>query len=116
MLDRKRDAARARRKGIQGRFVFQLIWFVITIALSFWLATLVFSNGILSYTQLYAGGVPNNWPTVAIDIMLAVVIFLVFQIIFTFGFIIGNPAGRRQTSKPSLSTFNPEYRDSDDSR
>ncbi|MEM7800843.1 MAG: hypothetical protein AAF633_16750 [Chloroflexota bacterium] len=115
MLDRKRDAERARRKGIGGRFVFQLIWFVITIALSFWLARLVFSNGILSYTQAYGGGIPNNWPTVVIDILLAVVIFLIFQIIFTFGFILGNPAGRRQTSKPSLTTFNPEYYE-DDSR
>lgn len=114
MLDRKREMARAKRKGIGSRFVFQLIWFAISIGISYWVARLIFSNGILTYTMVRNGGAPSTWSNGVIDIVLAVVIFIVLQILFTFGYIIGNPAGRRRSSRASLTTYNPEYKDFSD--
>lgn len=114
MLDQKRDKARARRKGIGSRFVLQIIWFVISIALSYWVANLILTNGLLTYDVIRSGGVPSTWSNGVIDLVLAAVVFLLLQVLFTFGYILGNPAGRRRTSRASMTTFNPEYYESSD--
>ena len=111
MLDKKRDRARARQRGAGGRFIFQLIWFAAAITISFFVSRFLFQNGILSYQLIYDGGVPSSWPTIIIDIFVTIMIFLVIQALFMVGYMLGNPAGRRPTSRASLDTYNPDYND-----
>ena len=111
MLDKKRDRARAKQRGAGRRFIFQIIWFGVAITIAFFLSRFLFLNGILSYQQIYQGGVPSTWPPLFIDIIATIMIYLVIQALFMVGYMLGNPAGRRPTSRASLDTFNPDYND-----
>lgn len=111
MLDKKRDRARARQKGAGRRFIFQLIWFAAAIAIAFFISRFLFQSDLLSYRLIYDGGVPATWPPLLIDIFVTIMIFLVIQALFMVGYMLGNPAGRRPTSRASLDTYNPDYDD-----
>lgn len=113
-LERKNEEELARRKGMSTRTIIQTIWLSISIAVGYFIARLLFANGVMS---------PNVFRDVIVDFMRAVfrqsisrgdipvwvgwaififLIVVVMQFFFLMGFALVSAEGRRKSGTPSL--------------
>lgn len=105
-LEKKREAELAERKGAGKRTMLMLGWLAISGVAAYFLASYMFSSGILTYRELYnqLSLSPNDVPPWAVLGGVIVVLVIVFQFFVMVGFFIASPEGRRRTGDPSLSS------------
>ncbi|HSH02470.1 MAG TPA: hypothetical protein VLL52_08125 [Anaerolineae bacterium] len=103
-LEKQRQAELARRQGSTKRTILQIIWFAIAFAIAYFAANIIFDAGYIDkrvitrsltfisnrvYRDYFATGI------------VVFAIFLVIQFFIQFGFLLGNPDGRRKTGHAS---------------
>ena len=110
-LEKKHEQELAERKGRTGRTIVQLIWFIITFAIAYFITEWVFAEGWLTPAQIYQGGVPLEVPEWAIQAALMLLIVVVIQFFTLLGFMFGSPRGRGRLGRPSAHTWNPDSND-----
>lgn len=106
-LEKKREEEIARRKGLTGRTIFQVIWFVLSFAIAYFFVNYLFDNGYLTESLLYSQlFIPRTVPPLAVRILVMVGVVIVMQIMYYMGFFIASPEGRRRTGSASLHSRN----------
>lgn len=106
-LEKKHEEELARRKGLTGKTIIQVIWLLVTGTLAYFFTNYLFSEGIVSantfYNQLY---IPRSIPELGVKLIMVFGIVVVMQIVFSIGFIIASPEGRRRLGDPSMQSRN----------
>jgi len=106
-LEKKHEEELARRKGLTGKTIIQVIWLLVTGTLAFFFTNYLFSQGIVSastfYNQLY---IPRSVPELGVKLIMVFGLVVVMQIVFSIGFIIASPEGRRRTGDATLKSRN----------
>jgi hypothetical protein len=110
-LEKKRDAELARRQGSAKRTVIQFIWLAISIAIAYFLCTLVILNpdgGLLTYNEVYRALSLSraDIPEWAILGAFMFIIVFVMQFFLFIGFFLSSSEGRRRPGTPSLHSRN----------
>ena len=106
-LEKKREEELSRRKGLTGKTIIQVIWLLITGTLAFFFVNYLFSAGLVSastfYNQLY---IPRSVPELGVKLIMVFGLVIVMQIVFSIGYIIASPEGRRRTGDATLHSRN----------
>lgn len=106
-LEKKREEELAKRRGLTGRTIIQVIWLLITGTLAYFFVNYLFSQGIVTanifYNQLL---IPRSVPEIGLKLLMVLGIVIVMQIVFSIGFIIASPEGRRRTGDATLKSRN----------
>lgn len=115
-LEKKREAEKAQRKGMTGRTIVQIVWFLISAALAYMAIDWLFASGQLTYEFFYNTlFVPRTIPHAAILGALVLIAVFIMQFFLVLGYAIASPQGRERTGQPSpySSSYDPmqdEYR------
>ena len=106
-LEKKHEEELARRKGLTGKTIVQVIWLLFTGTLAYFFVTYLFNEGIITagmfYNQLF---IPRSVPEIGLKLIVVLGLVIVMQIIFSLGYIIASPEGRRRTGDPSMYSRN----------
>jgi preprotein translocase subunit SecE len=106
-LEKKRQEQLGKRKGLAGKTVIFVIWLLISFAIAYFLTEYLFSEGYLTeriyYTDLR---LPTSIPLNGLKFITMFVIVVVMQIVFTLGYMIASPEGRRRTGDATLYSRN----------
>ena len=106
-LEKKHEEELAKRKGLTGRTIIQVIWLLITGTLAYFFTDYLFNQEIITaqlfYNQLL---IPRAVPEIALKLIMVLGIIIVMQIVLSIGFIIASPEGRRRTGDPTLYSRN----------
>jgi uncharacterized membrane protein len=106
-LEKKHDEELARRKGLTGKTVVQVIWLLFTGTLAYFFVSYLFNEGIITtgifYNQLF---IPRSVPIVGLKLIVVLGMVIVMQIVFSIGYIIASPEGRRRTGDASMVSRN----------
>lgn len=106
-LEKKNEEVLAKRKGLTGRTIIQVIWLLISFAVAYFVANYLIDEGVISYQQIYRElGLPTTIPEAAILFGIMFLIVFVMQFFLIFGFMIAAPEGRRNLSKPTMKSRN----------
>lgn len=104
-IEKKQDEEIARRKGMTIKTIVQIVYLLISAAISYYIINLLLTSDEvgLSYAAIYrATNLPRSVPEVVILVVLIFLLVLLFQIFLWLGFAIASPEGRRKTGVPSL--------------
>lgn len=102
-LEKKRDEELARRKGMTGKTVIQVIWLLISFVVAYFLSTYLFEQEVLTYNMFYTQlAIPRNVPREVVLGGLMLLMVIVMQILLILGFVIASPEGWRRTGEGSL--------------
>ena len=106
-LEKKRDEELARRKGLTGKTIVQVIWLLVTGSLAYLFVNYLFSQEIITasvfYNQLY---IPRSVPEIGLKLIVVLGMVIVMQIVFSMGYIIASPEGRRRTGDATMHSRN----------
>lgn len=106
-LEKKRAEEISKRKGLTGKTVVQVIWLFFTGTLAYLFANYLFSQGLVSasvfYNQLF---IPRAVPEWGLKLIMVLGMVIVMQIVFSIGFIIASPEGRRRTGDATMKSRN----------
>ncbi|WP_420645735.1 hypothetical protein [Candidatus Leptofilum sp.] len=106
-LEKKHEEELAKRKGLTGKTVIQVIWLLFTGTLAYFFVNYLFSEGILRpgifYNQLF---IPRSVPEIGLKLIVVLGLVIVMQIVFSLGYIIASPEGRRRTGDASMYSRN----------
>jgi hypothetical protein len=106
-LEKKNEEMLARRKGLTGRTIVQVIWLLISFAVAYFVANYLIDEGVITYQQIYRElGLPGTIPEAVILFGIMFIIVFVMQFFLIFGFMIGDPEGRRKLGDPSMKSRN----------
>lgn len=108
-IEKKQDEEIARRKGMTGKTVVQVIWLLLSAGLSYYLINYLLNSdeSSFSYNAVYnATGLPRTVPEGALLAGMILLLVLLFQIFLWLGFAMASPEGRRKTGVPSLHSRN----------
>ena len=114
-LEKKQDEEIARRRGMTGTTVIQVVWFIISGVISYFLITFMLNSEEInfSYAMIYnTTGLPRSVPEEAVLAILIFIFIFIFQILLWLGFAIASPEGRRKTGEPTLYSRNKDPFDS----
>jgi len=104
-LEKKRDEELARRKGLTGKTIIQVIWLLISFIIAYYLSNYLFEQGVISYNRLYTQlSIPREVPREAVLAGLMLLIVMVMQMFLILGFVLASPEGRRRTGEASLNS------------
>jgi hypothetical protein len=101
-LEKKKDEELAARKGMTGKTIVALIWFIISGIAAYFLITYLIDQDYLSLSIFYQMGIPRSVPDWVFFAFLILIVIIFMQFFLLFGFIIASPEGRRHTGDPSL--------------
>ncbi|MCA9899837.1 MAG: hypothetical protein H6654_19310 [Ardenticatenaceae bacterium] len=106
-LEKKHDEELARRKGLTGKTVIQVVWLLVTGVLAYFFVNYLFSEGIITpgifYNQLF---IPRSVPEIGLKLIVVFGFVIVMQIVFSIGYIVASPEGRRRTGDASMHSRN----------
>lgn len=106
-LEKQKEAEIAKRKGLTGKTIIQVIWLLLTGTAAYVFTNYLFSEGLVTsntfYNQLF---IPRIVPVLGLKLLMVLAIVIVMQIIFSIGFIIASPEGRRRTGDATLHSRN----------
>lgn len=106
-LEKKREEELSRRKGLTGKTIVQVIWLLITGTLAYFFVNYLFNEGIITpgifYNQLF---IPRSVPEIGLKLLVVLGMVIVMQIVFSVGYIIASPEGRRRTGDATLKSRN----------
>lgn len=106
-LEKKNEEKLAQRKGLTGKTIIQVIWLLVTGVLAYFFVNYLFSQGIVTtgmfYNQLL---IPRSVPVIGLKLIMVFGLVIVMQIIFSLGYIVASPEGRRRTGDASMYSRN----------
>ena len=106
-LEKKRAEEISKRKGLTGKTIIQVIWLLVTGTLAYFFANYLFDQGLVSaslfYNQLL---IPRSVPEWGLKLIMVLGMVIVMQIVFSFGYILASPEGRRRTGDATLHSRN----------
>ncbi len=108
-IQKKQEEEIARRKGMTGKTIIQIIWLGISGIVAYFLITFMMEseefgfNYNTLYNQLY---IPRTVPKWALLAVMIIIFVLIMQMFLAIGFAIASPEGRRKTGIPSLYSQN----------
>ena len=106
-LEKKHEEELAQRKGLTGKTIIQVIWLLITGGLAYLFVNYLFSQDIITasvfYNQLY---IPRSVPELGLKLILVLGMVIIMQIVFSIGYIIASPEGRRRTGDATMYSRN----------
>ncbi|MCA9945859.1 MAG: hypothetical protein H6656_04415 [Ardenticatenaceae bacterium] len=106
-LEKKREEEIAKRKGLTGKTIIQVIWLLFTGTLAYFFTNYLFSQGIINantfYNQLF---IPRSVPELGVKLIMVLGLVIVMQIVFSIGYIVASPEGRRRTGDASMHSRN----------
>lgn len=106
-LEKKKNQELAKRKGLTGRTIAMVIFFLLSFVVAYFLANYLFAEGYLTtalfYNDLF---IPEVVPEAGLKFITMFAIVVAMQIIFVLGFMLASPDGRRRTGDPSLYSRN----------
>ncbi len=106
-LEKKHDEMLAKRKGLTGKTIAQVIWLLVTGGLAYLFVNYLFNAGIITsglfYNQLL---IPRSVPEIGLKLIVVFGMVIVMQIVFSIGYIIASPEGRRRTGEASMHSRN----------
>ncbi len=106
-LEKKRAEELSKRKGLTGKTIVQVIWLLVTGTLAYFFASYLFDQGLVTtglfYNQLY---IPRSVPLWGLKLIMVLGMVIVMQIVFSIGFIIASPEGRRRTGDATMHSRN----------
>ena len=106
-LEKKQEEELARRKGMTGKTIMQVIWLLVTGGLAYLFVNYLFSQGLVTantfYNQLF---IPRSVPEIGVKLIMVFGIVLVMQFVFSLGYILASPEGRRRTGDATLYSRN----------
>ncbi|MEM7332030.1 MAG: hypothetical protein AAF490_08055 [Chloroflexota bacterium] len=108
-IEKKQDEEIARRQGMTGKTMIQVIWFVFTGAISYFLVTFLLNSEEVnfSYALIYnTTGLPRTVPEGAVLALLVLIFIIIFQVFLWLGFALASPEGRRKTGQPTMYSRN----------
>ncbi|MBK8905027.1 MAG: hypothetical protein IPM53_27855 [Anaerolineaceae bacterium] len=106
-LEKKRAEELSKRKGLTGKTIVQVIWLLVTGFLAYLFANYLFDQGLVSaslfYNQLL---IPRSVPIWGLKLIMVLGMVIVMQIVFSLGYILASPEGRRRTGDATLHSRN----------
>lgn len=106
-LEKKHEEELSQRKGLTGKTIVQVIWLLITGALAYLFTNYLFSQGLVSanlfYNQLF---IPRSVPVLGLKLIMVFGMVIIMQIVFSIGYIIASPEGRRRTGDATMHSRN----------
>lgn len=106
-LEKKHEEKLAKRKGLTGKTIIQVIWLLFTGTLAYFFVNYLFAEEILRanifYNQLF---IPRSVPVIGLKLIVVFGLVIVMQIVFSLGYIIASPEGRRRTGDASMYSRN----------
>ncbi len=106
-LEKKLEEKLAQRKGHTGKTIIQILWLLVTGTLAYFFTNYMFSEGIVTvgmfYNQLY---IPRWVPEIGLKLIMVFGLVTIMQIIFSLGYILASPEGRRRTGDPTMHSRN----------
>jgi len=108
-IQKKQEAAIARRKGMTGKTIVQIIWLAISTGVAYFLINFLMEseefgfNYNTLYNQLF---IPREIPKWVLLVVMIIIFVLVMQLFLALGFALASPEGRRKTGKPTLYSRN----------
>ncbi|MEM7117695.1 MAG: hypothetical protein AAF614_35005 [Chloroflexota bacterium] len=108
-LEQAQEERLAKRKGLTGRTIIQMIWLVLTGTAAYFLTTLVFARNGNLYEVLYSQfSIPRFISPTILFWAIVIAIVLLMQLVFVLGFLMASPEGWRRPGEPSLYSRNRE--------
>lgn len=108
-LEKKKEEEIARRQGMTGKTLIQVVWLVLSGVVAYFLLTYMLTSEEInfSYNTIYGGlFIPTSVPRWVVLGGMILIFVLVMQMFLALGFAIASPEGRRKTGKPSLYSRN----------
>ncbi|MCA9921779.1 MAG: hypothetical protein KC419_21845 [Anaerolineales bacterium] len=108
-LEKKKEQEIARRQGMTGKTIIQIIWLVISAGVAYFLLTYMIESEEINFTYgtIYrALFIPTSVPRWVVLSGLIIIFVLFMQMFLALGFAIASPEGRRKTGKPTLYSRN----------
>lgn len=106
-LEKKHEEELARRKGLTGKTIVQVIWLLFTGALAYFFVNYLFNEGIVTpgvfYNQLF---IPRSIPELGLKLLMVFGLVIIMQFVFILGYIIASPEGRRRTGDATMHSRN----------
>lgn len=106
-LEKKNEERLAQRKGLTGKTIIQVIWLLFTGTLAYFFASYLFSEGVVTasmfYNQLF---IPRSVPEIGLKLIMVLGLVIVMQIVFSLGYILASPEGRRRTGDATMHSRN----------
>ncbi|MBK8434136.1 MAG: hypothetical protein IPL28_23880 [Chloroflexi bacterium] len=101
MLEKKRLAEKRKRRGTTKRTIVQSIWLGVSAAAAYFFLSWLTTSETLSYDDIYRMGIPREIPEWGVLVGGIIIIVLVMQMVFVFGYILGSPQGRVRSGTAS---------------
>lgn len=106
-LEKRQQEELNKRKGLATRTVLMTIWLAICFAIAYFIAGYLFEGGYLSENLFYNDlRIPRSVSANGLKIIVSIAIVIVMQIVFSFGFVLASPEGRRRTGDATLHSRN----------
>ncbi len=106
-LEKKRQEQLNKRKGLTGRTLIMVVWLGISFAVAYFLTEYMFSAGYLTEKIYYVDlKIPRDVPLAGAKFGTMFLMVIVMQIVFSFGFMLASPEGRRRTGDPTMHSRN----------
>ncbi len=106
-LEKKKQQELDKRKGLTKRTIAMVIWLGLSFVVAYLLTEFMFSAGYLTTKIFYVDlRLPTSIPENGLKWMTMFVIVVGMQIIFSLGFMIASPEGRRRTGDATLRSRN----------
>lgn len=106
-IEKKQDEVLAKRKGLTGRTIVQIVWLLISFAAAYFIVNYLLDEAVISYQQIYNEfSLPNSVPQEAVLFGLMLVIVFFMQMVMIIGFMMADPEGRRKLGEPTLKSRN----------
>lgn len=105
-LEKRQQEELNKRKGLATRTIFMTIWLAICFAIAYFIAGYLFDTGYLATGTLYGLGIPRTVSINGLRIIVAIALLIIMQVVFSFGFVLASPEGRRRTGDATMHSRN----------
>ena len=108
-IEKQKEQELARRRGLAGRTVLQLVWFIASGIAGWLIFRFLFAQDLLSYEFFYGElGIPDAIPQWAIYGALILIAMIAMHFLLVLGFTAMSPQGRARTGQPTAHSRNPD--------
>jgi ABC-type sugar transport system permease subunit len=109
LLEKKQRRELERRKGLARRTILQVIWLAISALVAVLLLRMLFAQGTLTMNLVYNKLLLPSWvPQWAVYAGMVLVIVMVMQFFFIFGYMLVSPEGRTRPGDASAYSREPD--------
>lgn len=114
LLEKKRKAEVAKRKGSTLKTIIQTVWFLLSAAGAAGLLWWLNSSGVYPLSEFYGMGVPRVVPEWGIFVAAVILVVIAMQLFFLIGYLIASPEGRAKQGRASAYSKTTDFSKYDD--